>query len=361
MPVTLEELGWDPSWPLPADGTVARIVAEHRGAYHAAAPGGVAWAEATGKAFLAASRDKRELPTVGDWVVLDRWTEALAGAGAAVIRAILPRKSLLVRRAAGEASLPQPLAANVDIGLVMTSANGDLSPARLDRYLTLLADSQIRAAIVLSKIDLVGDPAPVVELLATLAPNVPILPLSTVSGSGLAELRALVPPRSAAVLLGSSGVGKSSLLNMLVTNATLPTKPIDDNDRGRHTTTRREMFVADDGSLWIDTPGMRELARWARDDTPDDDEEEDAFEDVAAIAASCRFRDCNHDGEPGCAVAEAIAAGELEAIRLVSFHKLDQEHQVAVADQKTARRIAETRRAKAKKYAPRPGKPDDER
>ncbi|HEY1547604.1 MAG TPA: ribosome small subunit-dependent GTPase A [Kofleriaceae bacterium] len=358
--MTLEELGWDPSWPRPADGgTIARIVAEHRGAYHARAVDGVAWAEATGKAFLAASRDKRELPTVGDWVVLDRWTEALAGAGAAVIRAILPRNSLLVRRAAGEASLPQPLAANVDIGLVMTSANGDLSPARLDRYLTLLADSQIPAAIVLSKVDLVGDPSPVVELLGTLAPNVPILPVSTVSGAGLAELRALVPPRSTAVLLGSSGVGKSSLLNLLVASAALPTKPIDDNDRGRHATTRREMFIADDGSLWIDTPGMRELARWAVEDQ--DDEEEDAFDDIAALAANCRFRDCNHENEPGCAVVEAITDGELEAIRLVSFHKLGEEHQVAVTKQKAAKRIAETQRAKAKKYAPRPGKPDDER
>jgi ribosome biogenesis GTPase len=360
--VTLEELGWDASWPPPegaADGVVARIVAEHRGAYHARAGDGVAWAEATGKAFLAASRDKRELPTVGDWVVLDRWSEALAGAGAAVIRAILPRASLLVRRAAGEASVPQPLAANVDIGLVMTSANGDLSPARLDRYTSLLADSQIRAAIVLSKVDLVGDPSPVVALLATLAPNVPIVPISTVTGAGLAELRAFVPPRTTAVLLGSSGVGKSSLLNALVTSAALPTLPIDDHDRGRHATTRRELFVADDGSLWIDTPGMRELARWASE--RDDEEEEDAFDDIAGFAADCKFRDCNHDNEPGCAVTAAVLAGKLEASRLVSFHKLGAEHDVAVADQKTARRIAETRRAKAKKYAPRPGKPDDER
>jgi ribosome biogenesis GTPase / thiamine phosphate phosphatase len=359
--VTLEELGWDPRWAPPegADGgIIARIVAEHRGAYHARAADGVAWAEATGKAFLAASRDKRELPTVGDWVILDRWSEALAGAGAAVIRAILPRASLLVRRAAGEASLPQPLAANVDIGLIMTSANGDLSPARLDRYTSLLADSQIRAAIVLSKIDLVGDPAPVVALLATLAPNVPIVPLSTVSGAGLAELRAFVPPRSTAVLLGSSGVGKSSLLNALVTSASLPTLPIDDHDRGRHATTRRELFVADDGSLWIDTPGMRELARWVVDE---DEEEDDAFDDVAGFAADCKFRDCNHDNEPGCAVTAAVLAGKLEASRLVSFHKLGAEHVVAVADQKTAKRIAETRRAKAKRYAPRPGKPEDDR
>ncbi len=359
MAVTLVDLGWDDRWQAPADGVVARIVAEHRGAYHARAADGVVWAEATGKAFLAASRDKRELPTVGDWVVLDRWSEALAGAGAAVIRAILPRASLLVRRAAGEASLPQPLAANVDIGLVMTSANSDLSPARLDRYTSLLADSQIRAAIVLTKVDLVGDPAPLIALLETLAPNVPIVPLSTVNGTGLAELRAFVPPRSTAVLLGSSGVGKSSLLNALVTSVSLPTLPIDDHDRGRHATTRRELFVADDGSLWIDTPGMRELARWASE--RDDDDEEDAFDDIAGFAADCKFRDCNHDNEPGCAVTAAVLAGKLEASRLVSFHKLGAEHQTAVSDQKTARRIAETRKAKAKRYAPRPGKPEDER
>lgn len=340
---------------MPADGVVARIVAEHRGAYHAHGPGGVAWAEATGRAFLRATdkRDKRELPTVGDWVVVDRWAEALAGAGAAVIRELLPRTSLLVRRAAGEASVPQPLAANVDLGLVMTSANSDLSPARLDRYLSILRDSSIPAVIALSKIDLVADPAALVAELSALAP---VVALSTVTGAGLAELRALVPPRATAVLLGSSGVGKSSLLNALVAAADLPTRAIDENDRGRHTTTRRELFRADDGSLWIDTPGMRELARWARED---DEEEDDPFDDIAELAATCRFRDCKHVAEPGCAVVAAVAAGELDAARLASFHKLGGEHATAVADQKIARRLAETRKAKAKRYAPRSGKPED--
>jgi ribosome biogenesis GTPase / thiamine phosphate phosphatase len=352
--VTLAMLGWDErrQAQVPADGVVARIVAEHRGAYHAHGPGGVAWAEATGRAFHRAS-DKRALPTVGDWVVLDRWTEALAGSGAAVIRELLPRDSLLVRRAAGEASLPQPLAANVDLGLVMTSANGDLSPERLDRYLSILRDSEISAAIVLSKIDLVGDPA---ALVAQLQPLAPVVALSTVSGTGLAELRALVPPRKTAVLLGSSGVGKSSLLNALVAAVELPTRAIDDNDRGRHTTTRRELFIADDGSLWIDTPGMRELSRFAEDEDDDDD----PFDDIAELAHTCRFRDCKHVAEPGCAVAAAVAAGELDAARLASFHKLDTEHGAAVADQKIARRLAETRKAKAKRYAPRTGKPPDD-
>jgi ribosome biogenesis GTPase / thiamine phosphate phosphatase len=361
--MTLDELGWDDAWQAAsraADDTgivPARIVSEHRIAYHAHGPGGVAWCEATGRAFHVAA-DKRELPTVGDWVHLERWTEALAGAGAAVIREILPRRSLLVRRAAGEASRPQPLAANVDIGIVMTSANADLSAARLDRYLGLLRDSGIPAALVLSKIDLVADPAPLVAQVQAAAPDAPVIALSLVTGAGLDQLRALVPPRTTAVLLGSSGVGKSTLLNALVGEAAQATREIKDDDRGRHTTTRRELFRATDGSLWIDTPGMRELGRWAAED---DEDEDDPFDDIAELAEHCKFRDCRHVAEPGCAVRAAVERGELAADRLASFHKLATEQVAAVADQKVARRIAETRKAKAKRYAPRPGKPDDER
>jgi ribosome biogenesis GTPase len=359
----LMSLGWDAAWnaawqAADPDGTAvpARIVAEHRGAYHASDATGVAWCEATGRAFHVAA-DKRELPTVGDWVLLERWPEALAGKGNAVIRELLPRRSLLVRRAAGEASRPQPLAANVDIGLVMTSANADLSAPRLDRYLSLLRDSGIRAALVLSKIDLVADPAPLFAEVQAAAPDAPVTALSLVTGAGVAALAALVPPRTTAVLLGSSGVGKSSLLNQLLGQAVQVTREIRDDDRGRHATTRRELFTAADGSLWIDTPGMRELGRWANDDDDDDD---DPFDDIAELAGGCKFRDCKHVAEPGCAVRAAVEAGDLRAERLASYHKLDGEHVAAVADQKTARRIAETQRAKAKRYAPRPGKPGDD-
>ncbi|MEO8552954.1 MAG: ribosome small subunit-dependent GTPase A [Kofleriaceae bacterium] len=331
--------------------TRARIVAEHRISYQASGPGGIAWCEATGHAFHVAT-DKRDLPTVGDYVELDGWDEALAGGGNATVREVLPRTNLLVRRAAGEASVPQPLAANVDLGVVMTSANGDLSAPRLDRYLSLLRDSGIPAAIALSKIDLVPDPAPVIAEVEMNAPGVRVIGLSLVSSTGFAELHALVRPGMTAVLLGSSGVGKSSLLNALLgTHQTV--REIRDDDRGRHTTTRRELFTADDGSIWIDTPGMRELARWVQEE---EEEEEDAFDDVAALAEQCKFRDCHHEQEPGCAVR-----GVIDADRLASFHKLSEEHTTAVADQKTARRIAETQQAKAKRYAPRPGKPEDER
>jgi ribosome biogenesis GTPase len=177
-----------------------------------------------------------------------------------------------------------------------------------------------------------------------------------VTGAGVLELRALVGPHTTAMLLGSSGVGKSSLLNALLPEAVQLTQPIRDDDRGRHTTTRRELFIAGDGSLWIDTPGMRELGRWAEED----DEEEDAFDDIAELAEHCRFRDCRHQAEPGCAVRAAIADGQLDPARLASFHKLGTEQATGVVKQAAARRIAETRKAKAKRYAPRPGKPDDD-
>jgi ribosome biogenesis GTPase len=360
----LEVYGWDAEWAAAAAacdaGTAlpARIIAEHRISYQAMSAEGMVWCEATGKAFHVAA-DKRSLPTVGDWVLLERQTEALAGAGNAVISEILPRRNLLVRRAAGEASVPQPLAANVDLGLVMTSANSELSAPRLDRYLNLLRDGGIPAAIVLSKIDLTEEPMALVAQVMTSTPDVLVIPLSLVSATGLDDLRTLVQPRMTVVLLGSSGVGKSTLLNALLPEAVQFTQEIRDDDKGRHSTTRRELFVAKDGSLWIDTPGMRELGRWAREQD-EKEEEEDAFDDIAALAEHCKFRDCFHIAEPGCAVLEAVVKGELELDRVASFHKLSEEHSVAVTTQKAARKIAETQKAKAKRYAPRAGKPDPE-
>lgn len=348
----LSRVGWDSDWDdarkaVDPDGTLSpvRIVAEHRGAYHATNGDGVGWVELTGRAYNRA-QDKRALPTVGDFVLVDHWDKALAGKGAATIRHLLPRRGLLVRKAAGEATLPQPLAANVDVGIVMTSANSDLSPARIDRYLSLLRDGGIRPVLLLSKIDLVADPAPILDELKTLAPEA--LGVSTVTGVGVEAVRALAGPGKTAVLLGSSGVGKSSLLNTLL-GAQARTQAIRDDDRGKHTTTHRELFIADDG-LWIDTPGMRELAQWL------DDGDEVIFDDIEALAQQCRFRDCQHRAEPGCAVR-----GQVEPSRLASFHKLLDERATGAVKQHAAKRLAETRKAKANKYAPRPGKPDDEK
>lgn len=343
----LHQLGWDAAWELAraaadpgASWQPVRIAAEHRGAYQALGPGGVAWVEVTGRAFHAAG-DKRALPTVGDWVLVESWRDAASGAGAAVVRAVLPRRSFLVRRAAGEATAPQPLAANVDTGIVMTSANADLSIARLDRYVGLLREGGIAPVLVLSKVDLVADPAPRLAELGSIAECV--LAISVVTGAGLPEIRALGAPGTTCVLLGSSGVGKSSLLNTIA-GTEQTTRAIRGDDRGRHTTTRRELFVTRTGGLWIDTPGMRELGQWIEDLEPDDAV---AFDDVAELAQRCKFRDCHHRDEPGCAVRGAIPAA-----RLASFHKLSEERRSGVSRQSLAQKLAESRKAKIKKPAP---------
>ncbi|MCW5809003.1 MAG: ribosome small subunit-dependent GTPase A, partial [Deltaproteobacteria bacterium] len=245
-------------------------------------------------------------------------------------------------RAAGLATAPQPLAANVDVGIVMTSANTDLVPARLDRYVGLLRDGGIEPVIAVSKLDLAADPG--AALAAARAVHPRVVGVSVVTGVGLDEIRALGGAGRTAIVLGSSGVGKSSLLNALLGTA-LETGAIRDDERGRHTTTHRELFEVPGDGAWIDTPGMRELAQWIEDEARPEDEQ--AFDDVAELAAQCRFRDCRHHEEPGCAVRGAVAPE-----RLASFHKLADERRAAAARQASARKIAETRKARAKKPPP---------
>jgi ribosome biogenesis GTPase len=200
----------------------------------------------------------------------------------------------------------------------------------------------------LSKVDLAAEPDVLLAALAQVAPSAPALAVSSVTGVGIDLVRALGGPGRTAVLLGSSGVGKSSLLNTLVGSETQLIQAIRADDRGRHTTTRRELFVTAHG-LWIDTPGMRELAQWI------DDDDDAVFDDITAIAERCKFRDCKHRAEPDCAVRAAVESGALTSGRLASFHKLSGERAGATVKQQAAQRIAESRKAKAKKPAP----PDD--
>ncbi|HZU99283.1 MAG TPA: ribosome small subunit-dependent GTPase A, partial [Planctomycetota bacterium] len=247
------------------------------------------------------ARGPDELPAVGDWVAL----EPHAGAFTGTIQAVLPRRTQLARRAAGTRAEVQVLAANVDLLLVATSLNHDLSERRLDRYLALARSAGVEAAVVLTKADLASELPDLPRLGAR------VFVTSAVQGTGIDELRSVLSPGLTVALLGSSGAGKSSLVNALLGAERQAVLPIDENDRGRHTTTRRELLLVPTGGLVIDTPGLRELQLL-----------EGSVEDVELLASRCRFGDCAHETEPGCAVREAIAAGELDPSRLESWQKI---------------------------------------
>jgi len=331
--VSLADLGWDEAWAAAAAAfdpalTPARVAIEHRGAYQVHDDAGeLRWAELRGKDYFAAA-DKRALPTVGDWVLTS----------GPVIHAILPRRSCVVRAAAGERVAPQPIAANVDVAFVVTSANLDLNVRRVERYLATVAASGAAAVVVINKIDLVEDPEPLRAKLEGL--GAPVIACSAVRGDGLDEVRARLATGTG-VVVGSSGVGKSTLLEQLI-GASLAVGPVRaHDDRGRHTTTRRELYLLGGGGVLIDTPGMRELKPWTEVDPTGGDGL--AFEDVSALAATCKFADCRHGAEPGCAVQAAATSGELPAERLAAWRKLAVE-QASEADRRDAAARAEERR-----------------
>lgn len=327
--------GWDEGWERarraadPQEHHVAvRIAAAHRGGYQATCGAGTAMVELRGRHYHAAA-DRRGLPVVGDFCLVSGWAAAQGGAGSAIVEEVLTRRSLLVRRAVGAASAPQPMAANIDVAFLVTAAGADLVLERIDRYLELVRTSGIAPVIVLSKMDLTAEAETLVARVRAHVADVPVLATSVATGRGLDELGALVGAGQTAIVLGSSGVGKSSLLSALLGSA-LATAPVRAHDeRGRHTTTVRQLHVAPDGSLWIDTPGMRELAAYG------ESEVERAFAEVAGLGEGCRFADCQHRAEPGCAVVAAVVSGRLEKGKLASYHKL------------VAERAADRRRAAA--------------
>jgi len=278
-----------------------------------------------------------ELPGVGDWVAV----AAPAGDAPAVVHAVLPRRTRFVRRAAGRGDREQVVAANVDSLFVVTSANRDASARRLERYLIAAWDSGAAPVVVVSKIDLVdpGELAATLAEIAAVAPGVPIVAVSAHTGDGLDQLAARLRPGDTIALIGSSGVGKSSLVNRWLGHDHQIVLPIDDRDRGRHATTRRELFALPGGALVIDTPGMRSFGLLDAGSGLDD-----TFADIAALAAACRFRDCQHLGEPGCAVDAAIDAGELDPARRDGLHKLGRE--LAAAERRRDPAVARDERAR---------------
>jgi ribosome biogenesis GTPase len=234
----------------------------------------------------------------------------------------------MIRRAADTDATAQMIAANVDVFCLVTSANRDLNPRRIERYLTAVWESGANPVIVLNKVDLVDDLAPLTQAIAAVALGVPTVEVSALTGVGLDALREHVGRGTTVGLVGSSGVGKSSLINRLVGREVQHVSDIREDDaRGRHTTTRRELVLLPGGGVLVDTPGMRELGL-----VEDDGGIDAAFADIAEIAQACRFNDCLHESEPGCAVQSALSSGALSPERLQSYRKLQRE--IAAAERR---------------------------
>jgi ribosome biogenesis GTPase / thiamine phosphate phosphatase len=310
---TLDELGWssffDDSLDRDAGLVPARVAVQHRGAYVLLAEAGELWAEPAGRLFRSGTT-----PAVGDWV-----GTSLHG-DRARIETVLPRRTSFSRKGAGLEAVEQVLAANLDTVLLVAAMTRDLNARRLERYLTLAWDSGAAPAVVLTKADLGGDPGRALREVEAVALGVPVHVTSSVTGYGLEELDRYLEPARTVALLGSSGVGKSTLVNRLAGADVQVTHELRKDGRGRHTTTRRELVRLPGGAWLVDTPGLRELQLWAGADAA-----EDAFEDVDRLAAGCRFRDCAHKAEPGCAVQAAVDAGTLELARLRSYRRLQAE------------------------------------
>ena len=299
----LEDWGWDAGWAeaFGADAEKglfpARLVEEQRGLFQLMSEEGARSARTTG-AMRHKAADRADLPAVGDWVA----AEALPNEKTVLIRRILPRRTKLSRKAAGETMEEQVIAANLDTVLVMTALNADFNARRLERFLTVSLESGATPVLLLNKLDACAEPAPFLEQARVAAGGAPIVAISAKLGIGLEALSAWIKPGRTVGLIGSSGVGKSTLVNRLAGNELLKTAETRASDeRGRHTTTHRQLFILPGGGILLDTPGMREMQFW-------DSEQGLAktFDEIETLAPSCRFKDCAHDTEPGCAVKAAV-------------------------------------------------------
>lgn len=290
----------------------ARIVADGQSAWHLAgcrAPIG----ELSGR--LRNELQGVARPAVGDWVAVADGDER------AIIHHVLDRKTAMIRRASGTGGGGQTIAVNVDFFGVVTSANHDLNVRRIERYLAVIWESGATPIIILNKVDLVADISPMIDEIETVALAVPIVQISALTGVGLDGLRSYLGRGMTVAFVGSSGVGKSSLINRLIGRDVQQVNAIRDDDaRGRHTTTRRELIVLPEGGVLIDTPGMRELGL-----IEDGGGVDAAFADLVEITAACRFSDCEHESEPGCAIRAALASGTIDPERWQSYRKLQRE------------------------------------
>lgn len=315
----LETYGWSEQLqrdfaPYAAEGLIAgRVIVQQRGLWRLVTEAGEVDAELAGRFVHDAAEGG--FPVAGDWVAAD------VQGGSALIHAVLPRATAFSRWASGPSGGVQVVAANIDVAFLTASLNTDLNLRRLERYMAAAYESGAQPVVLLTKADACETTEALVAEVEAIAFGVPVLAISAVTGEGLDALAAYLPAGRTAVLLGSSGVGKSTLVNALGGRALMATQAIREGDeRGRHTTTHRELILLPTGGLILDTPGMRELGMWDAEDGVTQ-----TFADIEALAEACKFRDCGHDREPGCAVQAALADGTLDAERLASWKKLQRE------------------------------------
>lgn len=326
--IDLYELGWNPHFeqhmePHRAAGLVpGRVAVQHRGGYVVYTAAGETTARLPGRM----RNEDSDLPAVGDWLAL----RMLPNEPAAIVEAVLPRTSKFSRHEAGKVTREQVVAANVDVAFLVAALNQDLNPRRLERYITTAWSGGASPVIVLTKPDLATDVAGALAEAEAVALGIPVHVVNGLTGEGVPAVSAYLDGNKTAALLGSSGAGKSTLLNHLAGVELQRVQDIRHDGKGRHTTTVRHLFPIPGGGLVLDTPGMRELHLWASAASAGDTKEtghviDQTFADVAELAAECRFTDCTHAREPGCAVLAAHEAGRLPAERLESYRKLQRE------------------------------------
>jgi ribosome biogenesis GTPase len=320
--LTLETFGWNDFFanhfaPYAEAGySAGRVFVQHKTQYVLYTEHGELRAETTGKMQYKA-RSKDDLPVVGDWVVI----RVREQEGKATIYDLLPRKSKFSRKVAGPKTEEQIVAANIDTVFLVTGLDGNFNLRRIERYLVVAWESGANPVLVLNKVDLCEAIEPIRQEVEAIAFGVPIIIMSAVNNQGLDELLSHIKKGATGALLGSSGVGKSTIINHLLGKEIQKVQEVrQTDDRGRHTTARRELIMLPSGGLLMDTPGMRELQLWGGDEGI-----KDAFEDIAGLAQQCRFRDCQHGPEPGCAVQQALEDGTLDPGRFESYLKLQKE------------------------------------